>query len=94
MSDPAFNGDIPLVVQRALRLIAAHPSVGQVEASSVPGISATLANIRIRTELPNAWKIEGRSPSGVMSVEPVQFLFRQPRAGLFPKSPKHLHLQF
>jgi hypothetical protein len=75
MSELAIDGSIPLVVQRDLRLISAHPSVTQVQASAVAGSNATIANINIRTELPSAWKIEGKSPSGVISVEPVQFLF-------------------
>jgi hypothetical protein len=67
--------DIPIAVRRALRLIEAHPSVVGVTADRIEGSEATLAVVEIRTELANAWRAAGVSPSGVRTVEPVTFVF-------------------
>lgn len=67
--------DIPIPVRRALRLIEAHPSVERVTAERIEGSDAVRAMVEIRTELPNAWRAAGESPSGVRAVEPVTFIF-------------------
>ncbi|MDD1528929.1 thiamine biosynthesis protein ThiF [Bradyrhizobium sp. WBOS7] len=67
--------DIPIPVRRALRLIEAHPSVERVTAERIEGNDAIRAIVEIRTELPNAWRAAGVSPSGVRAVEPVTFIF-------------------
>ncbi|MDA9420997.1 thiamine biosynthesis protein ThiF [Bradyrhizobium sp. CCBAU 53380] len=67
--------DIPIPVRRALRLIDAHPSVQRVTAEREEGSGVIRAIVEIRTELPNAWRAAGVSPSGVRAVEPVTFIF-------------------
>jgi hypothetical protein len=74
---PAISAadDIPIPVRRALRLIETHPSVVRVTADRIEDTEATLAVVEIRTELANAWRGAGISPSGVRAVESVTFLF-------------------
>lgn len=67
--------DIAIPVRRALRLIEAHPSVERVTADRIEDSDVVLAVVDIRTELPNAWRAAGVSPSGVRAIEPVTFLF-------------------
>ncbi|MDB5620422.1 ThiF family adenylyltransferase [Tardiphaga sp.] len=81
--------DIPVPVRRALRLIEAHPSVERVTADRVEDGDVTVAIVEIRTELPNAWRAAGRSPSGVRAVEPVMFAFT---AG-YPLGPPRIRLR-
>jgi hypothetical protein len=73
---PVSEGDeIPIPVRRALRLIEAHPSVERVTADRVEDSDVTRAVVDIRTELANAWRAVGVSPSGVRAIEPVTFVF-------------------
>jgi hypothetical protein len=67
--------DIPIPVRRALRLIEAHPSVDRVTADRVEYSDVTLAVVDVRTELANAWRAAGVSPSGVRAIEPVTLVF-------------------
>jgi Prokaryotic E2 family A len=67
--------DIPDAVLRALRLIEAHGAVVGVEARRLEDSKFVAATIKIKTELPNPWRAEGKSPSGVRVVEPVNFRF-------------------
>ena len=67
--------DIPIPVRRALRLIETHPSVERVTADRVEDSGMTAAVVQIRTELANAWRAAGVSPSGVRAIEPVTFVF-------------------
>jgi hypothetical protein len=61
-------------IDRALRVIAAHPNVATVsKVNSDDGIRAVEVDIRLG--LPNAWVATGHSPNGVRSIESVTFLF-------------------
>jgi hypothetical protein len=62
-------------VLRALRLIEAHGSVVGVDARQTDGSDVVAAVVRMKTELPNSWRAEGKSPSGVKAIEPVTFFF-------------------
>jgi hypothetical protein len=75
MSVISAADDIPIPVRRALRLIEAHPSVERVTADRVEDSDVTVAVVDIRTELANAWRAAGVSPSGVRAIEPVTFAF-------------------
>lgn len=66
---------IPVSVRRALRFLEAHPSVERVTAHRVERSDVTVAVVEIRTELANAWRAAGVSPSGVRAIEPVSFVF-------------------
>jgi Prokaryotic E2 family A len=83
------EGGIPLSVRRALRLFEAHPSVTRVTAASVEGSDATIATVEIRTEMANAWRAAGTSPSGIRAVEPVFFQF----TGAYPLSAPRIRLR-
>ena len=75
MDGGAVTDEIPVAVRRALRLIEAHPSVVRVTADRVEDSNAVVAVVYIRTELANAWRAAGVSPSGVRTIEPVTFVF-------------------
>lgn len=75
MAGNYVGDDIPIAVRRALRLIEAHPSVVRVTAERVEDSAVTAAVVDIRTELPNAWRAAGVSPSGVRAIEPVTIYF-------------------
>jgi hypothetical protein len=62
-------------VLRALRLIEAHDAVVGVEARRLEDSRFVAAIVKIKTELPNPWRAEGKSPSGVRVVEPVKLYF-------------------
>ncbi|NOJ39064.1 Mov34/MPN/PAD-1 family protein [Bradyrhizobium australiense] len=85
----ATADEIPVPVRRALRLIEAHPSVVRVTADRVENSAATLAVVEIRTEMANAWRAAGVSPSGVREIEPVSLLFT---AG-YPLGAPGIHLR-
>ena len=77
-------------VRRALVLISEHPSVVEVgtpwtdEASGAIGVDVTFA-----VNLPNEWRRQGESPSGVRLREVVRFEF----SGGFPMDPPQLSLR-
>jgi hypothetical protein len=72
---PVLTDQIPVSVRRALRFLESHPSVVRVTTHRIEGSGATVAVVDIRTELANAWRAVGVSPSGVRAVEPVSFVF-------------------
>jgi len=89
MAENPVGDDIPVAVRRALRLIEAHPSVERLTAARVEDSDMTAAVVHIRTELPNAWRAAGVSPSGVRAVEPVTFVF----TGGYPLSAPRIRLR-
>ena len=68
-------GAMSRATARALRTIASHPSVVDVRVERIEPTSAVRASILIRTELPNAWRAAGGSPSGVRAIEPIGLVF-------------------
>lgn len=89
MSAELAADEIPIPVRRALRFMEAHPSVVEVKAERIPNSLATRAVVEIRTEMANAWRTAGQSPSGVCEVEPVSFVFT---AG-YPLGPPKIQLR-
>jgi Prokaryotic E2 family A len=61
-------------IDRALRVIAAHPNVVSICANNTDTGSRQV-DVAIRLGLPNAWMADGHSPNGIRSIEPVTFLF-------------------
>jgi hypothetical protein len=84
MSSPAA-----LQVSRALRVIATHPAVASITAGPDVDPSITTATVHIDTNLPGPWRAEGRSPNGVLSVEPVVLAF----TARYPLSPPRVFLR-
>ena len=63
-------------IDRALRVIAAHPNVVSISNDVINSDTGTRqVDVAIRLGLPNAWMAEGHSPNGIRSIEPVTFLF-------------------
>jgi len=62
-------------IARALRIIAAHPNVAAVGASTVSESGAWRVDVDLRVGLPNVWMADGHSPNGVRAVEPVTLMF-------------------
>ncbi len=71
----AIGPKVPRATLRALRAIAAHPSVRGIDASFDEPRARTAATIRIDTDLPSRWLARGHSDNGVLAVEPVSFTF-------------------
>jgi len=67
---------IPLVVGRALRLMAQHPNVLLLE-EPIRNVRTGEVDVSvdIRLDLPSRWLAVGKSPNGVLAVEPVSFSF-------------------
>lgn len=80
---------LPRAVMRALRLIEAHGSVLRVTATDPSSSGAVAVTVEMRTELPNAWRAAGCSPSGVRAVEPISFFF----GSGYPASAPHITLR-
>lgn len=83
------QGDLPVAIGRALRLIEAHPSVVEVLADVAEGSSTVEVLVSIKTELPAEWRGAGESPSGVKCVEDVTFNFDE----RYPTEPPKIHLR-
>jgi hypothetical protein len=63
-------------IDRALRVIAAHPNVVSISNDVINSDTSTRqVDVAIRLGLPNAWMADGHSPNGIRSIEPVTFLF-------------------
>src|ERR1700719_423092 len=63
-------------IDRALRVIAAHPHVVSISNDEINSNTRTRqVGVAIRLGLPNAWMADGHSPNGIRSIEPVTFLF-------------------
>lgn len=71
------SGAPPLspAVARALRTARAHDGVDGVGAPRLDMAGSVSVDIRFRLGLPIAWSSAGRSPNGVLAVEPVTFTF-------------------
>ena len=71
------SGVAPLspAVARALRTARAHDGVDGVGTPRVDAAGFVVVDIRFRPGLPVAWSAAGRSPNGVLAVEPVTFTF-------------------
>lgn len=88
-------------IQRVLDLVAGHASVIQVAAPSIDETTDIVtADVTFDTNLPNQWKANGESPSGVKSNEVLKFHFPSdfpllpPSMSLRPDFPRTLpHLQ-
>lgn len=77
-------------VERAARLIAMHPAVEDVSASTENGRpGAVVVDVAVRLGLPNEWMADGISPNGVRAVEKVKLSFPP----LFPLRPPRIHLR-
>ncbi|TAK47202.1 MAG: thiamine biosynthesis protein ThiF [Xanthobacteraceae bacterium] len=78
MADQEGQGEegapLSLSVSRALRLIKVHDSVVGVTVVGVMA-DAVVVSVRIKTEMPAAWRAAGQSPSGVRIFEDVLFCF-------------------
>lgn len=79
---------VSIAIARALRLIRAHDAVTGVAVERSTE-DETVAIVEIKTELPSEWRALGRSPSGVLTVEPVRFRFG-PR---YPVHPPDIRLR-
>jgi hypothetical protein len=63
-------------IDRALRVIAAHPNVVSISNDVMnPDTGTRQVDVAIRLGLPNAWMADGHGPNGIRSTEPVTFLF-------------------
>ncbi|MCY4384881.1 MAG: Mov34/MPN/PAD-1 family protein [Nitrospinae bacterium] len=77
-------------VRRALTLISEHPGVHQVDAPLIDEASgATTVNVTFGINLPNEWRRQGESPSGVRLKEVVRLDFPSG----FPLEPPELSLR-
>ena len=77
-------------IDRALRIIAAHPNVVSISNDVINSDAGTRQiDVAIRLGLPNAWVATGHSPNGVRSIEPVTFRF----PANFPLKAPTLHLR-
>ena len=63
-------------VEKAFSLLRRHPSIVEADQPThQPEEGATFISFRVRLGLPNAWMADGRSPNGVLAIEPVTLLF-------------------
>lgn len=63
-------------IQRALTLIKQHPAVCGIENYFFDDKNRTaIVDVVFKINLPNSWKSQGKSPSGVREKEIVRFLF-------------------
>ena len=77
-------------VRRALLLISEHPSVHQVDAPLIDEVSGAITvDVTFEINLPNEWRRQGESPSGVRLKEVVRFDFPDG----FPLEPPELSLR-
>ena len=85
------SGAPPLspAVARALRTARAHDGVDGVGAPRLDMAGSVSVDIRFRLGLPIAWSSAGRSPNGVLAVEPVTFTFPQD----YPFRPPRIELR-
>ena len=63
-------------IARALRQLSHHPRVTAVGAPQIAA-GAVWIVVDFDTNLPNRWKAQGHSHSGVKAIEPVTFVFTQ-----------------
>jgi len=75
-------------VTRARAIAASHPQVEHV-GELIPYENGMQLELRINVPMPNAWRANGTSPSGVNRVEPVRLDF--PR--LYPLDPPEVSLR-
>lgn len=61
-------------VERAIRALHSHPHIHSVGAPRDVD-SETTVDIQVRVNLPSRWAAEGRSPKGVLALEPVTVVF-------------------
>lgn len=66
---------LPTAVEDALRAMHAHPAVLKARVLSVEKDGRVIVEADFDTNLPSTWRAEGRSPSGVLPRETVQFAF-------------------
>ena len=72
MADSNLNS----AVRRSLALITHHPTISAIGTpSSDEATGAITADVTFAVNLPNRWRVDGRSPSGVRGREIVQFRF-------------------
>ena len=77
-------------VRRALVLISEHPGVVEVGAPRTDEASGAITvDVTFAVNLPNEWRRQGESPSGVRLREVVRFEF----SGGFPMDPPQLSLR-
>ena len=77
-------------VRRALVLISEHPGVVEVGTPQTDKASGTITvDVTFAVNLPNEWRRQGESPSGVRLREVVRFEF----SGGFPMNPPQLSLR-
>lgn len=79
----------PRAVARALRLIALHPSVREIESAHSAETRLTVATVRIDANLPARWRVRGWADNGVRAEEPVTFVF----SAAYPLGEPYVHLR-
>jgi Prokaryotic E2 family A/Prokaryotic homologs of the JAB domain len=63
-------------IQLGIKFLKSHPSVEKIsEPTSNPETTAIEVEAFISVNLPSRWKASGKSPNGVMALEPVTFSF-------------------
>jgi hypothetical protein len=71
-----YPPDRKSLIERILRIIAAHPNIAEVSpARPDPETGAWEIDAALRLGLPNAWIADGESPNGVRAVETVTIRF-------------------
>ena len=72
---PGGDRPLPPAVARALLTAWAHDGVEGLDMPSMDADGSVVVDIRFRPGLPITWIAVGRSPNGVLAVEPVRFTF-------------------
>jgi Prokaryotic E2 family A len=63
-------------IGNGIRVLSQHPAVQEIFAPCKKGTDESIAIIaNVQVGLPSSWMAEGKSPSGVLALEPVTFAF-------------------
>ncbi len=79
----------PWGIEHALNQIGKHPHVDTVRPVEISPDGIYIASVSIRTNLPTAWRADGKSPTGVQLVEQAVFQFPPD----YPANPPRIYLR-